>query len=99
MSRSESTKISRLHDRSYNEYQVFSAASVKKWAKFGLGIELATSDGRSIAIGPAATAPGHDKQLVLVVPPLAPGRYRVSWHVVSVDTHRTEGEYTFTVGP
>ena len=31
-----STKISILHDRCYNEYQVFSAASVKKWAKFGL---------------------------------------------------------------
>jgi methionine-rich copper-binding protein CopC len=63
------------------------------------GIELATSDGRPIAAGPAATAPGDDKQLVLAVPPLASGRYRVSWHVVSVDTHRTEGEYTFTVGP
>lgn len=63
------------------------------------GIELATSNGRSIAIGPVATAPGDDKQLVLAVPPLAPGRYRVNWHVVSVDTHRTEGEYTFTVGP
>jgi hypothetical protein len=63
------------------------------------GIELAASDGRTIVSGPAATAPGDDKQLVLVVPPLAPGRYRVSWHVVSVDTHRTEGEYTFTVGP
>jgi copper resistance protein C len=63
------------------------------------GIELATSDGRTIATGPVAAAPGDDKQLVLVVPPLAPGRYRISWHVVSVDTHRTEGEYTFTVGP
>src|SRR5947208_2051151 len=48
------------------------------------GIELAHSDGRSIAIGPAATAPGDDKQLVLIVPPLAPDRYRLSWHVVSV---------------
>jgi methionine-rich copper-binding protein CopC len=63
------------------------------------GIEIATSDGRPIATGPAATAPGDDKQLVLVVPPLTPGRYRVSWHVVSVDTHRTEGQYTFKVGP
>ena len=63
------------------------------------GIELATSDGRTIATGPVATVPGDDKQLVLVVPPVAPGRYRISWHVVSVDTHRTEGEYTFTVGP
>jgi methionine-rich copper-binding protein CopC len=29
--------------------------------------------------------------------PLAPGTYRVAWHAVSVDTHRTEGAYSFTV--
>jgi copper resistance protein C len=63
------------------------------------GIELATSDGRAIASGPATPDPGDDKQLVLVLPPLAPGRYKVTWHVVSVDTHRTEGAYSFTVGP
>jgi copper resistance protein C len=62
-------------------------------------IELATSDGRAIATGPAVRDPADDKQLVLALRPLAPGRYRVSWHVVSVDTHRTEGEFSFTVGP
>jgi hypothetical protein len=30
---------------------------------------------------------------------LAPGTYRVNWHAVSVDTHRTEGAYSFTVKP
>jgi IS66 Orf2 like protein len=30
------TKSNRLHDRLYHEYQVFSAASVKKRPKFGL---------------------------------------------------------------
>ena len=30
---------------------------------------------------------------------LSPGRYRVSWHAVSVDTHRTEGKYNFLVLP
>src|SRR5262245_11448560 len=59
------------------------------------GNELAASDGRIIATGPAILEPGDDKQLVLLVPPLAPSRYKVSWHVVSVDTHRTEGAYTF----
>jgi methionine-rich copper-binding protein CopC len=62
-------------------------------------IELATADGRAIATKPAIRDPGDDKQLVLAVPPLAPGRYKVSWHVVSVDTHRTEGTYSFTVAP
>jgi methionine-rich copper-binding protein CopC len=30
---------------------------------------------------------------------LPPGSYRVVWHAVSVDTHRTEGAYSFTVKP
>jgi copper resistance protein C len=63
------------------------------------GIDLVTSDGRTIVAGPARPDPGDDKQLVLALPPLAPGRYKVSWHVVSVDTHRTEGEYGFAVAP
>jgi copper resistance protein C len=63
------------------------------------GIEVMASDGHAIATGPALRDPGDDKQLVVAMPPLAPGRYRVRWHVVSVDTHRTEGDYSFTVGP
>jgi methionine-rich copper-binding protein CopC len=63
------------------------------------GIELTTSDGQAVATASAFRDPANDKQLVLTVPLLAPGRYRVTWHVVSVDTHRTEGAFTFTVGP
>jgi methionine-rich copper-binding protein CopC len=63
------------------------------------GIDLATGDGRTVATGAAAVDAANDKQLVLALPPLAPGRYRVRWHVVSVDTHRTEGEYSFSVEP
>ena len=29
---------------------------------------------------------------------LAQGTYRVRWHVLSVDTHKTEGSFTFRVG-
>jgi methionine-rich copper-binding protein CopC len=60
-------------------------------------IELTTSDGRPVAVGGAVPAPGDNKQLMLAVPPLGPGHYRVQWRVVSVDTHRTEGDFTFTV--
>ncbi len=28
-----------------------------------------------------------------------PGTYHVNWRVLSVDTHRTEGNFTFQVGP
>jgi methionine-rich copper-binding protein CopC len=30
---------------------------------------------------------------------LAPGTYSVNWRVLSVDTHRTQGSFTFRVGP
>jgi methionine-rich copper-binding protein CopC len=38
---------------------------------------------------------------VLAVPvkPLAAGVYTVLWHATSVDTHKTEGHFTFTVAP
>ncbi len=31
--------------------------------------------------------------------PLKPGLYHVQWHALSVDTHRTEGAFAFTVAP
>ena len=37
--------------------------------------------------------------LQVSVPALAPGRYRVVWRVLSVDTHVTEGDFTFDVAP
>jgi len=30
---------------------------------------------------------------------VGPGTYRVHWHALSVDTHTTEGNFTFHVGP
>jgi copper resistance protein C len=33
----------------------------------------------------------------VTLPKLPPGTYTVNWHVTSVDTHKTEGNYTFTV--
>ncbi len=30
--------------------------------------------------------------------PLGPGTYKVNWHAVSVDTHTTQGAFTFNVG-
>ena len=33
------------------------------------------------------------------LPALINGRYRVSWRVLSIDTHVTKGEFTFDVAP
>ena len=41
-----------------------------------------------------------DRTLLKVsLPPLAPGTYRVVWRVLSVDTHVSEGDFTFEVAP
>jgi methionine-rich copper-binding protein CopC len=56
---------------------------------------LAAADGSAIA----ASATVSGKQIVLRVPRLAPGTYRVTWSIVSVDTHKTEGSFSFEVRP
>lgn len=40
-----------------------------------------------------------DSTITVALPPLKPGAYHVAWHAVSVDTHRTEGNYSFTIHP
>jgi copper resistance protein C len=42
----------------------------------------------------------HNAALLMVsVPSLKPGTYKVVWRVVSVDTHATQGSFTFEVLP
>lgn len=39
-----------------------------------------------------------EKQLIVPLDqPMTPGTYTVDWHVVSVDGHKTKGQYTFSV--
>jgi len=41
-----------------------------------------------------------DRTLMRVsLPPLPPGTYKVIWRALSVDTHVTEGDFTFLVEP
>ncbi|WP_411389184.1 copper homeostasis periplasmic binding protein CopC [Pseudomonas sp. MPB23] len=53
----------------------------------------------AVAIKSIVTAPG-DKKTLIVTPekPLTAGTYKVEWHAVSVDTHKSDGAYGFTVG-
>ncbi len=44
-------------------------------------------------------AGGDAKHLAISVGALRPGTYKVVWHATSVDTHKTEGSFTFTVAP
>lgn len=58
-----------------------------------------SKDGTEIAIKGLKT-PDADKKTLVVTPaaPLAAGTYKVVWDAVSVDTHKSHGEYSFTVG-
>jgi hypothetical protein len=60
------------------------------------GIAVTDAAGADMSAGPTA-ASGTEMDLPLKT--LPPGRYRVTWHAVSVDTHRTEGKYNFLVRP
>ena len=43
---------------------------------------------------------GADAKVLRVpLPKLAAGTYRVKWRILSVDTHVSEGEFTFDVAP
>ena len=45
-----------------------------------------------------ASVAADGKTLLLTLPkPLPKGGYRVDWHVVSADTHRVKGSYSFKV--
>jgi methionine-rich copper-binding protein CopC len=66
-------------------------------AKFS-GLELKNEAGKTITTGVPVNDPGDRRQIVVPLPaPLTAGRYRVTWHAVSQDTHRVKGEYTFEV--
>jgi copper resistance protein C len=64
------------------------------------GIALATEAGVAQPTGQPAVDPADDSVLIVKIgQALKPGVYTVTWHAVSVDTHRTQGGFNFTVAP
>jgi len=72
---------------------------------FSEGVEAAltkvevSSAANKVTLKSIATDPS-DKKILIVTPnaPLPAGEYKVEWHAVSVDTHKSEGHYSFKVG-
>lgn len=81
-----------------------SPAELRLW--FTKELEAAFSTAR-VVDGSGKQVDGKDPRvdrtdrtvLKLSLPPLEPGLYRVIWRVLSIDTHVTEGDYTFRVAP
>ncbi len=66
-------------------------------AKFS-GIELTDQRGQQVKTGAATIDPVDKKHLVILLStPLPEGTYTITWHVVGADTHRVQGQHSFTV--
>ncbi len=71
---------------------------------FSEGVEAAFSTilvrdaaGARVDLGAVAAASDDAKTIAVQLRPLAPGTYAVEWHATSVDAHKTEGHFSFTV--
>ncbi len=62
------------------------------------GVTLKGPNQQNIAIGKAVRNENDKKQLIVpLTESLTSGLYTVEWHVVSVDGHKTKGQYQFSV--
>jgi copper resistance protein C len=62
-------------------------------------VEVMSAGGVHMEYGGVAAAGGDQKTISVKLKPLPPGAYTVQWHATSVDTHKTDGKFTFTVTP
>jgi methionine-rich copper-binding protein CopC len=60
-------------------------------------LEVVNERGDRVDQGPAKADAANPALLQVALKPLGPGTYRVKWRVLSVDTHVTEGDFTFRV--
>jgi len=62
-------------------------------------VQLQDATGKPVATIAAVVDPANRNQRTLPMPKLEPGTFKVIWSVLSVDTHKTTGSFTFTVAP
>ena len=59
-------------------------------------VEITDAAGKKVQTD---TTQVKDNVMRLPLKPLPAGRYKVNWRVLSVDTHKTQGSFSFTVKP
>jgi copper resistance protein C len=64
--------------------------------KLFASLEVLNSAGQNEAVGEPAVSP-DGWNISVPVNKLQPGEYTVQWRVVCIDTHHTQGSYSFTV--
>jgi copper resistance protein C len=62
-------------------------------------IQVLDATGKQVDKKDTHRNPSNRSLLEVSLPRLGPGSYKVIWRVVSVDTHRTNGDFTFQILP
>ncbi len=80
----------------------FAPTEIKVWFTQELepafsSLEVADAQGKQVDKKDTKLDEKTKLLLTVSVPPLPPGTYTVAWHVVSVDTHKTQGHFEFTI--
>jgi len=81
---------------------VSAPSEVRLWFTQALEPRFSAAQLRSSSgavVGSGAVDPANPKEMVIRVRALPPGKYKVKWKILSVDTHRTEGDFGFEVRP
>jgi len=63
----------------------------------GTTIEVFDSNGTQVDKKDCHQDPNDKALMIVSVPELAAGTYKVTWHATSTDTHKTKGDFQFTV--
>jgi methionine-rich copper-binding protein CopC len=62
-------------------------------------LKVLNAEGRQVDKQDKTVDRANPVVLQVSLPQLTPGKYKVVWRALSVDTHVTEGDYTFSVAP
>jgi len=62
-------------------------------------VKVVDAKGRRVDKSDAQVDPAHRELVLISVATLGPGDYTVVWRVVATDTHVTQGDFVFHVGP
>jgi len=77
-------------------------AQVRIWFDGGIeplfsSLQVFDANRKQVDKGDGQVDPKDNTLLEVSLPPLPPGTYTVVWSVVALDTHRTEGDFKFTI--
>jgi hypothetical protein len=62
-------------------------------------IQVFDAEGKEIDKKDSHLETGNRRLLIVSLPTIGPGKYKVKWEVVSIDTHRTKNDFTFEFKP